>query len=220
MQKRNWESMNFVQIGMFCLQRQLFVHSFCRSKFNKKKWLEIQTPESPHYLWMWDTKLKMLTAVWWDQVPHLTENSGSHLPVISKKDGHISSIISSGEYFTKPRSPLTNLSGQPRRLCDEPRCNTPRLARVDRHGDLEGWATHLPCGFRWSRPLTSPQRKKGHGKVETKRTASHLRVSCPNRSTGSWYQQIFRIESESHPLKRNKHVLHLWVSLCKFVLNS
>lgn len=34
---------------------------------------------------MWDTKLKMLTAVRWDQVPHLTENSGSHLPVISKK---------------------------------------------------------------------------------------------------------------------------------------
>ena len=219
MQKRNWESMNFVQTGMFCLQRQLFVHSSADRNSTKKTDSKFKL-QSHHTIF--GCEIRSLRC--WRQCGGIRCHIWQRIVVAiylssPKRWSHFKHHFF-WRIFHQTRIPSkTNLSGQPRRLC-EPRCNTPRLARVDRHGDLEGWATHLPCGFRWSRPLTSPQRKKGHGKVETKRTASHLRVSCPNRSTGSWYQQIFRIESESHPLKRNKHVLHLWVSLCKFVLNS
>ena len=92
------------------LKRQLESSIVLQIETLKRK---LQTPEIIHQTWTVsprDAKLEVLTAVRWDQAPHLRENAGSHSPDIcestpnTQKDGHFKhspGIISSRWAFPK-----------------------------------------------------------------------------------------------------------------------
>lgn len=119
MQKRNWESMNFVQIGMFCLQRQLFVHSSADRNSTKKTDSKFKL-QSHHTIF--GCEIRSLRC--WRQCGgircHIWQRIVVAIYLSPKRWSHFKHHFFWRIFHQTTIPSKTNLSGQPRRLCDHP----------------------------------------------------------------------------------------------------